>query len=441
MGVFTVFAALGLAASPSPPSRKSNAAELAVHAERYVTANGLTVVLSPDPTSNVAVVDLSFAAGTRYEPAGKNGLAHFVEHLVATGSTPDTDYLRMLEARGAIGFNAFTSFDRMSFRVAVPPEELPLALWANADRLGTMPGRITEEELERSRKIVFQERLLRVDDAPYGTLEVALTGVLFPKNHPLHQGILGRRATLSPITVADAAGFAARHLAPANGVLVITGRFDAAIAREHIDATLAKLPPGERAAEPAPFVPLQQAVTVEVVEATARRPRVALAWALHDPHRGITDALSFGVLLLALYTNGLIGISVRPGFEQYEKGGLFVLDVTLPHVAGKTEAIGDAEGILRYLTRALFPRELIAATYQLWDRVLMERLASADTLAWLLMRIETLPSDAVEGVPFTERHWLLGPSEIQETAKRALAAPRLTIVSMPTRPLPLRKPQ
>ena len=224
-------------------------------------------------------------------------------------------------------------------------------------------------------------------------------------------------------------------------MLVITGRFDPAVAREQIELTLARLPAGERAGEPARTAALRASAVAEVVEGTARRPRVTLAWALEEPLREQTEALSFGALLLTLMTNGFIGMGVKAELYEYTRGALFVLEVTLPHVADRVEALGNAEGILRYLSRALFPRELIAPTYQAVDRLLMMRLASASGLASLLTRMETLPSEPVLGVPFTERHWQLGSTEIQEIAKRALAAPRLTLISMPTRPLPLRVPK
>src|SRR5437870_3479781 len=97
--------------------RRSTAADLTPRFERYVTGNGLVVLLSPDSRANSVVVDLSFAAGALYQPPGKAGLAHLVEHVFSSGSTPETDYRGMLERRGTLGFNAFTNLDRMSFRV------------------------------------------------------------------------------------------------------------------------------------------------------------------------------------------------------------------------------------------------------------------------------------------------------------------------------------
>ncbi|TVP77924.1 MAG: insulinase family protein, partial [Gemmatimonadales bacterium] len=48
--------------------------------------NGLTVVLSPDPSVPVVAVNLWYGVGSRNEREGRTGFAHLFEHMMFQGS-------------------------------------------------------------------------------------------------------------------------------------------------------------------------------------------------------------------------------------------------------------------------------------------------------------------------------------------------------------------
>lgn len=416
-------------------TRRTTAADLALSVERYVTGNGLTVLLSPDPAANQVVTILSFAAGGVREPPKLSGLAHLAEHLYAAGLTPGTDYQALLEQRGALYFNASTSIDRMSFYTTVPPEELPLALWCHADRLGRLPSTFTAEGFEHHRRVVLQERQQELEDAAYGTTQMAMMARLFPESSPLHRGVIGTPASLAGATLADARAYGDRYLVPANATLVLTGRFDPAQAREWVERTLGTLPPGVRAEAPAAPRPVAQAAELKVVEARARRPRVTLAWTIPTPGDEVVESLSLGSVLLPIYSDGLVGMSVDAAFLPFEGGAVFALEVTLPHAADVTEAGMNAEVVLRMLANAPMPADLVVATLHAYDRLTLARLASPVGRAALLASIEQLGLGALRGHSPTERHWRLTPEVIFANAYQALKTPHLIIHARPTRPL------
>ena len=225
-----VFCAASNAASlPStvdPAARRTQARDLSVSVERFQLNNGLTVLLSPDPMASNLLVYMSFAAGTVYEPPGKSGLAHFVEHLVFTGTTADTNYVSLLEAKGATHLNASTGPKDMVFEIIVPPEQLPLALWVTAERMGRMPHALDPKILDRERNVVLSERALTLLDRPYGQVDRVVWATLFPHPHPLHAMVIGTPKDLASVTVADAKTYAERYLTPANGILTIVGNFE-----------------------------------------------------------------------------------------------------------------------------------------------------------------------------------------------------------------------
>ncbi len=434
-----IIAGTAAAAPPAPKAlgpRKTVPADLALHAERRELANGLVLLTSPDAKVNSVVVDISFAAGALYEPPMKFGLAHLVEHLVATGTTPETDYRALVERRGGFDFNAYTTFDRMSFRVSVPPEELPLALWVAADRLQALDALLDPRELARAPAIIAQERALRVDDVPYGAAQTELMHQLFPGGHPLHDSALGTPESVARLTLVDAKTFAHRCLVASNAILTITGRFDPTVAADWVERTVGRLPRAAPVEPPASTPPFSTDTDATVSEGLGRRPRVTFAWTVNEPRHDIADALTFGALLLTIYTDGFVGMSVSADYRRYVNGALFALQVTMPHAVDKVEAHGNAEVVLRNLAQAAMPKEIVNATFQTWDRALMRELESMDGLASLLTERETLELAPAEREQFTERHWTLNPETIQTLSGAVLRGPRLTIQARPRHPLP-----
>jgi predicted Zn-dependent peptidase len=54
---------------------------------RFFLDNGLEVIVHEDSSSKIAVFNLLYKVGSRFEKPGKTGLAHFFEHLMFGSST------------------------------------------------------------------------------------------------------------------------------------------------------------------------------------------------------------------------------------------------------------------------------------------------------------------------------------------------------------------
>src|SRR5688572_30558730 len=48
----------------------------------YRLANGLRVLLFPDPSKQTITVNITYLVGSRHENYGETGMAHLLEHLV-----------------------------------------------------------------------------------------------------------------------------------------------------------------------------------------------------------------------------------------------------------------------------------------------------------------------------------------------------------------------
>lgn len=433
-----IVALLALAYLPEPDyeTRQSSPKDLALDVERAVLPNGLVVLLDPDPSASSVLVDMAFFAGAIYEPPGKSGLAHLVEHVLATGPTADTDYHRMLQARGARYFNAFTSTKMMVFRAVVPPRELPFALWMHADRVGALPGLLTQDYFERERRVVGEERIERFLDVPYGSVELAIQAQVYPAPHPLRQHAIGVPEELESATLADAQAFIEKAINASNGILVLSGRFDPAVAKNLIESTVARLPKRERIAEPELPRFRSQPVVMSLKEELSRRPRVSLIWKLDSVTQDLAYTLSFGGELLSNYLDGAFGTQVDAVFFEQNGEGFFRLDVTLPHEKPEESAEKEAEVFLRYLTAIDMPRDVYQLTRLARDRATLFMLDSLEGRSELITDLEAR-FGRVRTAEYYARHWSIARHDVQHTAWKTLIGkvPRMVIHARPTQPL------
>src|SRR5262245_60670939 len=76
--------AAAAAAPPKAPPASASAFHIPV--EKHRLANGLRVVLSPDPALPTVAVGVYYHIGFRIEPKGRTGFAHLFEHMMFQGS-------------------------------------------------------------------------------------------------------------------------------------------------------------------------------------------------------------------------------------------------------------------------------------------------------------------------------------------------------------------
>ncbi|MGH7139137.1 MAG: M16 family metallopeptidase [Pirellulales bacterium] len=102
----------------------------------YRLANGLRVLISPDPSKPKVTVNLTVFVGSRHEGYGETGMAHLLEHMLFKG-TPDHPHIpKALKDRGA-SFNGTTWVDRTNYyeSLSANDDNLEFAIRMEADRL------------------------------------------------------------------------------------------------------------------------------------------------------------------------------------------------------------------------------------------------------------------------------------------------------------------
>jgi predicted Zn-dependent peptidase len=193
----------------------------------HTLANGLRVVLSEDHLTPVAAVCLWYDVGSRHEVAGRTGLAHLFEHLMFQGSAqvPGNGHFELVQGAGG-SLNGTTSFERTNYFETMPAHQVELALWLEADRMGSLLAALDQESLDNQRAVVKNERRQRYDNVPYGTAFERLTAMAFPDGHPYHHTPIGSMADLDAATLGDAQDFFRTYYAPNNAVLSVVGDID-----------------------------------------------------------------------------------------------------------------------------------------------------------------------------------------------------------------------
>ncbi|EFL18096.1 zinc protease [Streptomyces sp. C] len=196
-------------------------------ATEHRLANGLRVVLSEDHLTPVAAVCLWYDVGSRHEVKGRTGLAHLFEHLMFQGSAsvPGNGHFELVQGAGG-SLNGTTSFERTNYFETMPAHQLELALWLEADRMGSLLAALDDESMENQRDVVKNERRQRYDNVPYGTAFEKLTALAYPEGHPYHHTPIGSMADLDAASLEDARNFFRTYYAPNNAVLSVVGDID-----------------------------------------------------------------------------------------------------------------------------------------------------------------------------------------------------------------------
>jgi zinc protease len=213
--------------------------------ETYKLQNGLTVVLSEDHTAPIVAVNLWYHVGSANERAGRTGFAHLFEHMLFQGSADvgSNEHFELVQRAGGT-LNGSTWLDRTNYFETVPSNQLELAIWLEANRMGFLLPAMTQQKLDTQRDVVQNERRWSVDNQPYGTWWERLPALVFPPDHPFHHSLIGSMAHLDAASLEDIAQFFSTYYTPDNAVLSIAGDFDVADTTRMIERHFGIIPRG-----------------------------------------------------------------------------------------------------------------------------------------------------------------------------------------------------
>jgi zinc protease len=261
LSAFGLVVATGLGAQTAPP----------IEYETFTLDNGLQFIVHEDHSTPIAHVQVWYDVGSAHEPEGRSGFAHLFEHMMFINTTHlDRGDFDAYIARAGGSSNGTTNKDRTAYWETVPSNYVNVALWLEADRMRNLV--VNEENFQREREVVKEERRMRVDNQPYGNAFMTID-TLSADWDPYRHTVIGSMADLDAATADDARTFYERFYVPNNAAVVVAGDVTVDQVRELAEAYFAAIPRGpERAAlPPVPAVPRtdgERRVTVDDPQAT-----------------------------------------------------------------------------------------------------------------------------------------------------------------------------
>ncbi len=209
----------------------------------YQQSNGLSVGAIELPTLHRAVITARIRVGSAYESAERNGVSHFLEHMLFRGTPAYPSAYQLAASFEALGgtLEAGTSEDHGLLSISVPPESVPEALGLFCEVL-TDPLLV---EIETEKDIVREEILEGLDDEGRDVDASSRCRELCFGEHALGYPIAGTLAALEGFDEALLKRHHARHYTARNMAVMVAGPVNASQTLKDLSRRLERLEPGE----------------------------------------------------------------------------------------------------------------------------------------------------------------------------------------------------
>lgn len=224
--------------------------------ERYQLPNQLTVILYPDPSTEMVVVNTLYDVGARDEDPKQTGFAHLFEHLMFGGSENIPEFDEPLQLAGGEN-NAYTTNDITNYYIQIPKDNIETALWLESDRMASLA--FSPESLEVQRKVVCEEFKEHYINKPYGDAWKHLRTLAYTE-HPYQWMTIGKELShIENATLEDVKAFFHKHYNPSNAILCIAGNIEIDATKAMVEKWFGDIPAGDKYIRNIPTEPAQTA--------------------------------------------------------------------------------------------------------------------------------------------------------------------------------------
>ena len=275
----------------------STNAENKIDFVEYNLDNGLHVILSPNNTTPIVAITVTYHVGSKNEKPDRTGFAHFFEHLMFEGS----EYIKRGQydqyVQNAGGYdNASTSFDKTIYYEVLPSNQAALGLWLESERM--LHLKIDSAGVETQRAVVKEERKQRLDNQPYGTILEETFSHAY-KVSPYRWTPIGSVQYIDKATLQEFREFYKTFYVPNNAVLSIAGDFKIPEMKELVNKYFEGIPKGTKEIyRPDIVEPKQTKENIDTVYDNIQLPAVIKAF--HIPAEGTKDYYAIEMLTTLL---------------------------------------------------------------------------------------------------------------------------------------------
>lgn len=299
--------------------------------QEFDLENGLHVILHEDHSTPIVAVSIMYHVGSKNENPDKTGFAHFFEHLLFEGSKyikrgEIDDYIE--NAGGTL--NANTTPDRTFYYEILPSNYLEMGLWIEAERL--LHANVETVGIETQRQVVKEERRMRYDNRPYGTLLEEVMKRAYTV-HPYRWTTIGSMEHLDAAVESDYVNFYKKYYVPNNATLSIAGDIDPKTAKAFIEKYFTDIPRGAEIERPSVVEPPLGGEIRDTVYDNIQLP--AIIHAYRTPPQGTNDFYAVEMLstLLSRGQSSRLNMVLVDEKQQCVQAGSFPIPTEDPGVA------------------------------------------------------------------------------------------------------------
>ncbi len=201
-------------------------------------ANGLLVLTERMPHLRSVSMGVWLDCGSRDETAERNGISHFLEHMVFKGTTSRSaqQFAREVDSIGG-NLDAFTGKETVCFNIKVLDENMPAALDLLSDLV--LHPTFSPEDVSKEQGVILEEIKMDEDNPDYLVHE--LFSQSFWKGDALGRPILGTVKTVSSFDQSIVLDEYAKRFTPANMVFSAAGNLDHDSFIAKVEASFASL--------------------------------------------------------------------------------------------------------------------------------------------------------------------------------------------------------
>ena len=413
----------------------------AAEVSQFQLDNGLTVMVKQDTRAPVVTSQVWYKVGASYEPDGVTGVSHMLEHMMFKGTKNlKPGELSKIIARLGGSENAFTSQDYTAYFQTIHKDHLKRMFELESERMQSL--KLEDAEFQKERKVVLEERRMRVEDQPTSRLHERFEAVAYDTN-PYRRPVIGWQQDIENYQLADLQTWYDRHYAPNNAVLVVVGDIDVASVRAMVNKTLAQVPARslDSAKKVADLPPVGEKRLV-MSDERAKVPSLLMGFAVPSWNTSDDKSQAYALEMLAQVLDAgnssrLSKELVRGSQQLSQAGAGYDLYARLPTqfvlsaVPAEGGTLAQAEAALRQSIARIVEK---GVTKEELARVLAQVEASEvyqqDSLFFQGMK---LGQAFTLGVPSTEidayltRLSQVTPEQVQQAAKKWLISERMTV--------------
>jgi predicted Zn-dependent peptidase len=192
-----------------------------IHPTLHTLKNGLRVVCVEMPHLHSAELAIYLKVGGRNDPPGREGLSHFLEHILFRGTAEFPSSLAIEAAFERIGGapNAATDAESTYYYSRVHPDSFKRGMEIFASML--MKPLLNGIDIEK--RIIAEEAREDLNESGDEVNPDTIVSRLLWPRHPLGMPTIGTLDSIAAIDRSDLAGHLAAYYVPSNAVLVVSG--------------------------------------------------------------------------------------------------------------------------------------------------------------------------------------------------------------------------